>query len=103
MRTIVAVLALSACSANTQIASNTAAGVGSPAAGTTVVSGGVSASISGGSAAAALGAVGVLGAMFTYGNETLDRAPPPLLEGRRVNEQDCTAPLVDYSANLRCR
>ena len=45
MRTIVAVLALSACSANTQFASNTAARVASPAAGTTVVSGGVSASV----------------------------------------------------------
>lgn len=99
---MVAVLALSACSANTQIASNTAARVGSPAAGTTVVSGGVSASVSGGSAAAALGAIGVLGAMFTYGNEPLERTPP-LLEGRRINEHDCTKPLVDYSANLRCR
>jgi len=103
MRKILALLALSACSANTQIASNTAAAIGSPAAGTTVVSGGISASISGGSAAAALGAVGVLGAMFYYDSEPLERAPPPLLEGRRVNEHDCTTPLVDYSANLRCR
>lgn len=103
MRTIVAVLALSACSANTQFASNTAARVASPAAGTTVVSGGVSASVGGGSAAAALGAAGMLGAMFYYGNEPLDRSPPPLLEDRRINEHDCTTPLVDYSANLRCR
>ncbi len=103
MRTIVAALALSACAANTQIASNTAASVGSPAAGTTVVSGGVSVSIAGGSAAAALGAAAILGTMFYYDEAPRDRTPPPLLEGRSVNEHDCTTPLVDYSANLRCR
>jgi hypothetical protein len=103
MCSIVALLALSACSANTYIASNTAAGVGSAATGTTVVAGGVSASVVGGSAAGALGAAGVLGNLFYRGSEPLDRAPPPLLKGRKVNEQDCTKPLVDYSANLRCR
>jgi hypothetical protein len=27
---------------------------------------------------------------------------PPMAEGRRVVEQDCTRPLVDTTANLRC-
>jgi len=28
---------------------------------------------------------------------------PPLDESRRVNEQDCTRPIEDGAANLRCR
>jgi hypothetical protein len=99
-----AALALAACAgADTQIASNTVGSVAAPAAGTTVLAGGVSVSVAGGSAAAAVGAAALLGTMFYYDAQPLDRVPPPLLEGRRVNEHDCTTPLVDYSANLRCR
>ena len=29
--------------------------------------------------------------------------PPPLDPTRRVLEQDCTQPIVDWSANLKCR
>lgn len=29
--------------------------------------------------------------------------PPPLDPGRRVLEQDCTQPIADWSANLKCR
>lgn len=29
--------------------------------------------------------------------------PPPLDPERRVNEQDCTKPIEDWSANLRCK
>ena len=29
--------------------------------------------------------------------------PPPLDPARRVLEQDCTKPIADWSANLRCR
>ncbi|HJS36826.1 MAG TPA: hypothetical protein VJ789_01705 [Burkholderiales bacterium] len=29
--------------------------------------------------------------------------PPPMDAARRVNEQDCTQPIVDASANLKCR
>ena len=30
--------------------------------------------------------------------------PAPAMDGNRsVNEQDCTKPIVDWSANLRCR
>lgn len=34
---------------------------------------------------------------------TLDGPPPPLDPERRVLEQDCTKPIEDWSANLRCR
>jgi hypothetical protein len=29
--------------------------------------------------------------------------PPPLDPARKVLEQDCTQPIVDWSANLRCK
>ena len=31
------------------------------------------------------------------------RRPPELDAGRRVHEQDCTKPITDASANLKCR
>ncbi|HUJ86723.1 MAG TPA: hypothetical protein VLX30_07725 [Burkholderiales bacterium] len=54
-----------------------------------------------GSAAGAIIAIGALGAMYGSGGER--GQAPALLEGRTVREQDCTKPLEDPSANLRCR
>ncbi len=31
------------------------------------------------------------------------RAVPPMDEARKVNEQDCSKPIADWSANLSCR
>jgi len=28
---------------------------------------------------------------------------PPMLEGRAINEQDCTKPIADMQANLKCK
>lgn len=36
-----------------------------------------------------------------YGSST--RPAPPMDETRLVNTQDCTQPIVDWSANLKCR
>ena len=33
----------------------------------------------------------------------LEERPPDMDPSRRVNEQDCTQPIVDGSANLRCK
>jgi hypothetical protein len=52
------------------------------------------------SAVGAVIAIGALGAIYGSGSEP---DPPRLLEGRKVNEQDCTKPIADPSANLRCR
>jgi len=52
-----------------------------------------------GSTAAALIGLGIAGAVIYRGTE---RAPE-LAPVRRVNEQDCTRPIADISANLRCR
>ena len=52
-----------------------------------------------GSTAAALIGLGIAGAVIYRGTE---RAPE-LAPVRRVNEQDCTRPIEDISANLKCR
>jgi hypothetical protein len=57
--------------------------------------------IQSGSAVGAVIAIGALGAM--YGSGDGGAKPPALMEGRTVHEQDCTRPLEDPSANLRCR
>jgi hypothetical protein len=36
-----------------------------------------------------------------YGSSTLPA--PPMDEARKVNLQDCTRPIEDWSANLKCR
>jgi hypothetical protein len=96
MRAVALVLALllAGCSghSNVQIASNTAPSGG--------VSTGGAVQAQGQSTFAVLLAIGVLMGL-TYGNEW---QPAPEMDGnRRVNEQDCTKPIVDRSANLRCR
>jgi len=52
-----------------------------------------------GSTAAALIGLGIAGAVIYRGTE---RAPE-LAPVRKVNEQDCTRPIEDISANLKCR
>lgn len=71
----------------------------------------------GGSGAAALVGIGVAAALI-YSAEpdgagyynanpfmavTGSAKPPPLAPDRRVNEQDCSRPIEDLSANLKCR
>jgi len=56
-----------------------------------------------GSTAAALIGLGIAGAVI-YRSEArgIERAPE-LAPVRKVNEQDCTRPIEDISANLKCR
>ena len=61
----------------------------------------VGADVHSGSAVGAVIAIGVLGAIYGSGSER--SGPPALLEGRTVREQDCTRPIENPSANLRCR
>lgn len=53
------------------------------------------------SAVGAAIAIGAIGAAYGSGSEPTK--PPPMLEGRKVSEQDCSKPIKDLSANLRCR
>ncbi|SRR5579885_2920126 len=92
---------LAGCSTQYQL--NAASGTlppGGVAPGTTV-SGGAAQLQAGGSGAAALLAIAILAGVAA----AQPPAPPapPLAPSRRVNEQDCTKPIADPAANLKCR
>jgi hypothetical protein len=52
--------------------------------------------------AAATGAA-IYAAMLQESGEWRPWRGPPMLEGRSINEQDCTKPIVDPLANLKCK
>ena len=53
---------------------------------------------------AVLIAIGVLMGVSYASDRQLPASPSPAMDSSRsVNEQDCTKPIVDRSANLRCR
>ncbi len=97
-------VALAACSAHTQIQATGVGGApGAIPPGTSVTSGSAGLQIQGGGAsvAAALIAIGLLAGSDAW--VAPERRVPELAPDRRVKEQDCTKPLEDASANLRCR
>src|SRR5262245_32808495 len=68
-----------------------------------VVNGGLWASISLSTAAAnVLAGVGIA-SLLLAGNGISAVSPRPMREDREINEQDCTAPIVNPTANLKCR
>ena len=85
---------------------------GGAQAGTTATGSQVGAYAQSGSVVGPLLAIGILAAAW-YGGERErygfgvypggSSLVPPLDESRRVNVQDCTRPIEDGSANLRCR
>src|SRR5882672_2132471 len=56
-----------------------------------------------GSTAAALIGLGIAGAVIYRSEASGTERAPELAPVRRVNEQDCTRPIEDISANLKCR
>jgi len=48
-----------------------------------------------------LGLTFLTAAMFDY--EARPDAAPPLATDRTISEQDCTRPIENFSANLKCR
>lgn len=58
--------------------------------------------IEGRAATAAAVAIGAMAIVYSATGAP-DAPPPELLPGRTVIEQDCTKPLQDPTANLRCR
>ena len=95
--------ALSGCASNYAVFGSTF-GAAPVATGTSVVvNGGLVASISlGASAANVLAGVGIV-TLLAAGNGLSPVPPPPMREDRTINEQDCTAPIANLTANLRCR
>jgi len=53
-------------------------------------------------AANVIGAVGIIG-LLAAGNNVSPARPALMQEDRTINEQDCTQPIANGSANLRCR
>jgi hypothetical protein len=90
--------------ANYAVYGSTFGGSAAAATGTSiVVNGGLVASVSlGATAANVLAGVGVV-ALLAAGNGISAIPPPPMREDREINEQDCTAPIVNFAANLKCR
>jgi len=56
-----------------------------------------------GSSAAALIGLGIAGAVIYRSEASGTERAPELAPVRKVNEQDCTRPIEDLSANLKCR
>lgn len=86
------------------------AGTGSAVASTgtvIAVDGGLYASISLGTAAAnilaAATGLAIYAAMLQESGELHLGAYPPMREDRAINEQDCTKPIADTQANLKCK
>ena len=94
-----ACLQLAGCGGHSNVAVNSA---GSPSTG---VSSGGSVSVQGSSTLGKVLAIGVLVGASAYGDRVAPPAPPaPAMDpSRRVVERDCTQPIDDWSANLRCR
>jgi hypothetical protein len=94
-----AAAALAGCAGNQAAYGGGAA----PAGGAVVIDGGLHASVSFsiGSTAANVLAAGAIIGFLAAANE---RSPvAPLREDRTINEQDCTQPLANRLANLKCR
>jgi hypothetical protein len=56
-----------------------------------------------GQTAGTLIGLGFLAAFVRGDSDSAGRAEPELDPTRRVQERDCSKPIEDYSANLRCR
>ena len=107
---IVAVLAVGCAHSNVSLNSSGFAGGGN-----TAVGGQVSAAGSGAAAVAlfAIAIVAIHGREISSGDTTTRGNPfdaiapakpaPALDESRRVNEQDCSKPIRNWSANLKCK
>jgi hypothetical protein len=100
---VLAVALLPGC-ANYAVYGSTFGGSAAAATGTQiVVNGGLYASITlGATAANVLAGVGVA-SLLLAGNGISPIPPPTMREDREINEQDCTKPVVNLTANLKCR
>lgn len=105
---LAAALATGGCASNVASSFSTGGGVGPPvpmAEGVRVVADGglfVGATIGLSAAAAnAIAAIGIVG-FLAVANDWSALPPPKMREDRLVNLQDCSKPIVNWSANLKC-
>lgn len=90
------VVLLSGCSAHTGVAVSTGTGGPAPQASANV-------QVHAGPAVGALIGLGFMAAIIRGEADYAERAAPELDPNRRVLEQDCSKPIEDPAANLRCR
>lgn len=103
-RLVFACLLAGCSSAEISARSGNFTSIGAPQPGTSVTGGSAGFSVQGGSAAAVVVTTGVIAAMLgAWRDDPTGRAVPEMLEGRAINEVDCTQPIADWSANIRCR
>lgn len=106
VRVLVAALAataLAGCGGN--YAAHSAGAVGGGSSGSVVSDGGLHASVTipiSATAANVIAAVGILG-LLAVGNNVSPVRPALMQEDRTINEQDCTQPIANGLANLKCR
>jgi hypothetical protein len=96
--------ALSGCASNYAVYGSTFGASPVAATGTAVVvNGGLYATFAlGATAANVMAGIGVV-TLLAAGNGLSPIPPPTMREDREINEQDCTAPIVNLTANLKCR
>ena len=99
---VIVASALGGCAGvQTATAVNTGGAVAGPCTRCVIVDGGLYASIGLGAAASNVIVYTMFGAMFLY--DGLNWRPPPEMdENRTVHEQDCTRPIENPKANLKC-
>ena len=90
-----AVVMLAGCAHSSMVATSSGTTV-------TTTSASVSASSSSSTGWVLLGII-LIGMEINDPTRPLNPRPPPMDAARRVNEQDCTQPIADGSANLKCK
>jgi hypothetical protein len=110
---VLAAVLAAGCSAHTQVrVGNVASLGGPPPAGTSVSGTALGIDLRGHSLGDAIVATVLFSALLSLGRTEAPRevqvfGPTPprgeMLEARRIHEQDCTRPISDHTANLRCR
>jgi len=106
---LVAVSLLAACASETHV--RLGGGTGAvPPPGTSTSGASVAIDTRSGSALGAVAAAVAIGVLINRDasrnaapGTMSDSAVPPMAEGRDINEQDCTRPIMRPGANLRCR
>lgn len=107
MRRALAVLLAAAllpgCATNYAVSASTFGGTAAATGTSIVVNGGLYASFAlGATAANVIAGIGIV-SILAAGNGLSPVPPPPMREDRTINEQDCTAPIANPTANLKCR
>jgi hypothetical protein len=100
---LLAALLLPGCAGNYAVSGSTFGGTAAATGTSIAINGGLVATVSlGATAANVVTGIGIV-SILAAGNGLSPIPPGPLREDRAINEQDCTAPIANPTANLKCR